>query len=79
MENERVKIPSTVRWLSCAASAKARYNEKILAASSVVLAVADESVYRSIRREGLRLQGRHSNAKAYERSEEHTSELQSPA
>ena len=35
MENEGVKIPSTVRWLSAAASSKARYNGKIITASSV--------------------------------------------
>ena len=58
-------IPSTVRWLSGAASAKARNNEKITA-SSVVFAVADESVYRSIRKGGLRLQGRRLTAEAYE-------------
>ena len=51
VENEGVRIPSPVRWLSGAASVKARYNEKIIAASSVVFAVADESVYRSIRKE----------------------------
>ena len=66
MENEGVRIPSPVRWLSGAASIKARYNEKIIAASSVVFAVADESVYRSICKGGLRLQGRRYNAEAYE-------------
>ena len=66
VENEGVKIPSTVRWLSGAASVMARYNEKIITASSVVFAVADESGYQSIRRGGLRLQGRRYNAEAYE-------------
>ena len=66
MENEGVRIPSVVRWLSGAASVKARYNDKVIAASSVVFAVADESVYRSIRKGGLRLQGRRYNAEAYE-------------
>ena len=61
-----MRIPSTIRWLSGAASVKARYNDKIIAASSVVFAVADESVYRSIRRGGLRLQGRRYIAEAYE-------------
>ena len=37
---------------SRAASVKARFNEKIITASSVVFAVSDESVYRSIRRGG---------------------------
>ena len=50
VENEGVKIPSPVRWLSGATSDKARFKEKIITASSVVFAVADKSVYRSIRR-----------------------------
>ena len=58
VENEGVKIPSQVRSLSGAASVKVRFNERIITASSVVFAVADESVDRSIRRGGLRLQGR---------------------
>ena len=32
-ENEGVKIPSAVRWLSGAASVKARFNEKTITAS----------------------------------------------
>ena len=66
MENEGVKIPSPVRWLSGAASVRTRYNEMIIAASSVVFAVVDESVYRSIRKGELRLPGRRHNAEAYE-------------
>ena len=66
-ENGGVRIPSTVRWLSGAASVKARYKDKTITASSVVFAVADESTYRSIRRGGLRLQGRRCDAEAYER------------
>ena len=42
-ENGGVRIPSTVRWLSGAASAKARYNDKTITASSVVSPVVDES------------------------------------
>ena len=59
-----MKIPSTIRWLSGAASVKARYSDKITA-SSVVFAVSDESTYRSIRRGGLRLQGRRYDTEAY--------------
>ena len=51
-ENERVKIPSTVRSLSGAASVKAWYDERTITASSVVLAVADEATYRLVRRSG---------------------------
>ena len=66
MENEGVKIPSVIRWLSCAASVKARFNYKIITASSVVFAVSDESVYRSIRRSGVCLQGRRYEVEVYE-------------
>ena len=65
-ENGGVKIASTVRWLSGAASVKARFNDKTITASSVVFAVSDESTYRSIRRGGLRLQGRRCDTEAYE-------------
>lgn len=65
-ENGGVKIPSTVRWLSGAASVKARYKDRTITASSVVFAVSDESTYRSIRRGGLRLQGRRCETEAYE-------------
>ena len=58
VENEGVKIPSTIRWLSGAASVNARFNDKIITASSVGFGVSDESGYRSIRRSGVRLQGR---------------------
>ena len=36
-ENEGIKIPSAIRWLSGAASVKARHNVGIIKASSVVL------------------------------------------
>ena len=65
VENEGVRIPSSVRWLSGAASVKARH-DNIITASSVVCAVSDESGYRSIRKGGLRLQGRRCEADAYE-------------
>ena len=61
-----VRIPSTVRWLSGAASAKARYNDKIIAAPSAVFAVLDVAVYRSVRKRGVRLQGRRYEVEAYE-------------
>ena len=66
VEYEGVKIPSVIRWLSGAASVKARFNDKIITASSVVFAVSDESVYRSIRRSGVRLQGRRYEVEVYE-------------
>ena len=43
VENEGVRIPSAARWLSGAASVKARYEERTITASSVVLAVAGEA------------------------------------
>ena len=65
-ENEGIRIPSAIRWLSGAASVKARYEERTITASSVALAVADEATYRLVRRGGLRLQGRHCDAETYE-------------
>ena len=64
--NEGVGIPSPVGWLGGAAGVGAGYGEGIIAASSVVFAVADESVYRSIRKGGLRLQRRRYSAETYE-------------
>ena len=44
-ENERIQIPSSLRWLSGAPSVKARFSEGNIRASSVVLAVPDEVAY----------------------------------
>ena len=65
-ENEGIRIPSAIRWLSGAASVKARYEERTITASSVVLAVAGEATYRLVRKGGLRLKGRRCDAEAYE-------------
>lgn len=65
-ENEGLPIPSAIRWLSGAASVKTRYNEGIIKASSMVLAVKDEETYRLVRRAGLRLQDRRYDTEAYE-------------
>ena len=65
-ENEGVRIPSAVGWLSGAASIKAQYEERTITASSAALAVADEATCRLVRRGGLRLQGRRCNTEAYE-------------
>ena len=65
-ENEGIRIPSTIRWLSGAPSVKARYQEGTIKASSVVLAVVDEDTFRLVRKGGLRLQGRRYEAETYE-------------
>ena len=65
-ENEGPAIPSAVRWLSGGTIVKAHYNEGIIKASSVVLAVKDEETYRLVRRGVLRLQGRRYDTEAYE-------------
>ena len=65
-ENEGIRVPSAIRWLSGAASVKARYDERTITASSVVLAVADEATYPLVQRGGPRLQGRRCDAEAYE-------------
>lgn len=65
-ENEGIKVRSTVRWLSGAPSVKARFKERTIKASSVVLAVADEDTFRLVCRMGLRLQGRVYDTEAYE-------------
>ena len=57
VENEGVRVPSAVRWLSGAPSVKARFNERIIKASSAVLAVPDEATHRPARKNGLRLHG----------------------
>ena len=66
VENEEFRIPSAIRWLSGATSVKGWFNDKIIMASSVVFAVSGESVYRSIQRSGVRLQGRRYEVEAYE-------------
>ena len=65
-ENEGIRIPPTIRWLSGAPSFKARYQKGTIRASSVVLAVADEDTFRLVRKGGLRLQGRRYEVEAYE-------------
>ena len=65
-ENEGTQIPSTIRWLSGAPSAKARFNEGTIRESSVVLTVPDEAAYRPARGRGLRLQDRRYDTEAYE-------------
>ena len=65
-ENEGIRIPSAIRWLSGAASVKAQYEERTITASSVVLAVAGEATYRLVRKGGLRLKGHRCDAEAYE-------------
>ena len=65
-DNGGVRILSTIQWLSGAVSVKARYNDKIITALSVVFAVSDESTYRLTRRGGLRLQGRRCDTEDYE-------------
>ena len=44
-DNEWVRIPSTIRWLCGAASVKAGAGEGVIRASSVVLAVPDETMF----------------------------------
>lgn len=56
-ENDGIKIPSRVWWLSGMPSVKARFKEGSIKPSSVVLAVSDEDTFRLVCKGGLRLQG----------------------
>ena len=55
-ENEGIRIPSPIGWLSGAHSVKARHHEGTFRATSVVLAVSDENTVRLVRKNELRLQ-----------------------
>ena len=66
--NEGVRIPSTVHWLSGAPGVKARHKEGIIRASSVVLAVANEDIFRFVCKGRLRLQGHRYEVETYEKA-----------
>ena len=66
VENEGIRIPSTIRWLCGAPNLKTRYEQRTISASSVVLAFANEDTFRLIFRKGLRLQVGRYEVETYE-------------
>ena len=67
-ENEGVKVPSTVRWLSGVPSVKARFIGGTIRASLVVLVVVDEDTFRLVCGESLPLKGRVYDNESYEKA-----------